>query len=199
MCLCMKYLLTYPDCCLFISILLHIFNAFSAPCCNAFILFKALWIVFFFTWNVLQINLTLTLKAEVSNTFVSSRVNLGEVRSVQDLLSRREHLNRLTTVGQIKAKLPRRGRLGFYRTPRRDLAGFLHHVKPRTRSRLNPCRRLENSKCVTTLTAATNCRVPAGRHQNCHTAGRNTSVSTGGGPCFVSLGVEVFLRLILRQ
>jgi len=53
MCLCMKsarYLLTYLDCCLFlfvliilflsIYILLHIFNAFSAPCCNAFILCK---------------------------------------------------------------------------------------------------------------------------------------------------------------
>jgi len=49
MCLCMKsarYLLTYPDCCLFlfilflsISILLHIFNAF--------ILCKALWIVMY--------------------------------------------------------------------------------------------------------------------------------------------------------
>jgi len=47
-----QYLLTYRDCCLFLFILiilfislyilLHIFNASSAPCCNAFILCKAL-------------------------------------------------------------------------------------------------------------------------------------------------------------
>ena len=72
MCLCMKsarYLLTYLDCCLFlfikiilflsIYILLHIFNAFSAPCCNAFILCKALWIVLYLKCAI-QINLTLT-------------------------------------------------------------------------------------------------------------------------------------------
>jgi len=60
MCLCIKsarYLLTYLDCCLFlfilimlilsIYILLHIYNASSAPRCNAFILCEALWIVLY--------------------------------------------------------------------------------------------------------------------------------------------------------
>ena len=70
-----RYLLTYLDCCLYlfiliilflsIYILLHIFNAFSAPRCNAFILFKALWIVLYMKCAI-QINLTLTFDFQYS-------------------------------------------------------------------------------------------------------------------------------------
>ena len=62
-----KVSFTYLDCCLFwfiliifflsLYILLHIFNAFSTPRCNAIILCKALWIVLHMKCAV-QINLT---------------------------------------------------------------------------------------------------------------------------------------------
>jgi len=54
-----------------IYILLHIFNAISAPRCNAFILCKALWIVLYMKCAI-QINLILTLTLTTCHWIMTS-------------------------------------------------------------------------------------------------------------------------------